>query len=122
MPIEKAAKELIFERIKMAREKLATKSLDGVGELSLRIGVLAEVFPDDVWSKELKFTALVLNATAGTTDAHFKDLPEDQKDIMIKAFTDALDNLYKNIDEGDIEGLHTTLKNLGSEFWKVLGP
>jgi len=122
MPLDKRAKELIFECIKKAKEKLARKAFDGAGSLSLRIGVLAEVFPDDVWSKELEFTALVLNATAGTTDAHFKDLPEDEQNIMIKAFTDMLDGLYKNIDEGNIEALHATLKNLASEFWKVLGP
>jgi len=121
MPLDSKAKEAILKFTKEAIESLQESSFDGMRKLLVRLIAIADIFPDEEWSKELNLAALALGEIGAGTEEDFEEMDRERKDHIIDAYSEFLNSFYKAIEEEDISKVDDVLKEFVTFFLKEVG-
>lgn len=121
MTLDHKAKEYVLKYLKMAIDDLQNQSFDGLRKLVPRLVTTSEVFPDEVWTKELSLMALVCTVIGASTEAEIPRTRKEYKDGLVKKYSEKLGALYGAIEEENIGKIDSFLKEFAILFFSEIG-
>ena len=121
MVLDDKAKEFLLRNIKLAVDNLQSEKFDGLRKLVTRMLSVSEIFPDDIWTKELKLASLAFAVIGASTESEFSKIKKEDKDRIIKEYSEKLNELYVAIEEEKTEKVDSFLKDFSEIFFKEIG-
>lgn len=110
MPLESNSKKLILLKTKKAIADLQKSSFTQMGRLVNRLISVAEIFPDEVWSQELKFSAFIIAGIGTSAETQVEENDKEKKDRIINLCLDFLNSFYKAVEEENAQKIDDLLK------------
>jgi hypothetical protein len=121
MGINPVAKEFLLKNVKLAIGELQEKRFEGMKKLVMRMNVVSEMFPDEVWTKELNLVCLSMAVIGASTEADLPKMAKDKAEEIIKKYSEKLNGLYVAIEEESIAKIDTFLKEFAELYFKEIG-
>jgi hypothetical protein len=119
--MEKKAKEYLLKSIKTAIDGLQERDFDGLKKLINRLHSVAEIFPDEHWTKELNLVCITLVVVGASSEAEITKLKKEKSDELIKSYSEKLNEFYAAVEEESIAKTDTFLKEFVYIFFRDIG-
>jgi len=116
MPLEKTAKEYLINKCRTAQKNIDREKFDYLLNLGDKMEVASEIFPDELWTKELVLTSLILHTLGVTIDHHYKDFTTEEKEKTKKIVKEGIDGIIDGLATESIEKVHTEIRNVTYEM------
>lgn len=119
MPLREEAKKYLIEWSQLVSEKIDKEKFRSLSDMGDRAEVLSELFPDEIWSKELVLVSVVLHVCGATLDHHFKELADEEKKEAKDSFKKLTKELSDGIKNEDRERVRNSLRDLCYEVYNI---
>jgi len=121
MPLDPKAKDYLLKNIRLAIDGLQEKSFDCFKKLLPKLNFVAEMFPDNDWSKQLNLISCSLIVIGATTEGEVSKLKKEKQDELYNQYSAKLNDFYTAIEEENIVKTDTFLKEFASLFFDAIG-
>ena len=119
--MEKNAKDYILTSIKKTIDDLQERKFDSMKRLVNRLHSVGEIFPDDVWTKELDLACITMIVVGASSETEITRMKKEEADSLIKSYTEKLNDFYTAIEEENIAKTDIFLKEFVNIFFKNVG-
>ena len=120
VPLPKEVKRRINEWFQLAIEKISREEFTFLTRLGDRLEVVSEIFPDELWSKELIFASMVIAVMGLTIDRRYKKFTDYEKERVRQILKTYVEEIGTAVTEEDVSRLHSALRDLCFNVYRLL--
>ena len=121
MVLDPKAKDFLLKNLKIAINGLQERNFAGLKKLVTRMNAISEIFPDEIWTKELSLACISMAVIGASTEAELTKMKKEKIDELVKAYSEKLNELYSAIEEENIAKIDTFLKEFAEIFFREIG-
>ncbi len=81
-----------------------------------KMDLIADLYPDETWSKELVTNAIILQTLAATSDHHFKHFSEEKKSKTKELFNEGIAEIIDGLSTESVEKTHNAVATLAFQL------